>query len=178
MSVSTLSSFALAIVATHHIALTTRNFDCLRDFYTQRLGLAVVGGFPGEDIVFIEAGTTTIELIGEESPEGTIGPGWDHLAWEVEDLDEAFRELTARGVVFHVPPEGYPPAAPSMRIAFFRDPDGNLLELVQPLGERYPNKTALPAAGNAERLGEGWGEGGCVTGERLPAERYLTARIS
>ena len=25
-----------------------------------------------------------------------------------------------------------------MRIAFFRDPDGNAIELIQPLGDRYP----------------------------------------
>jgi hypothetical protein len=31
-----------------------------------------------------------------------------------------------------------------MRIAFLHDPDGNLLELVQPLGVRYPT-VSLPS---------------------------------
>jgi hypothetical protein len=38
-----------------------------------------------------------------------------------------------------VPPEDFPPEAPTMRIAFFQDPDGNLLELIRPLGSRYPS---------------------------------------
>jgi hypothetical protein len=33
----------------------------------------------------------------------------------------------------HSPPEDFAPDSPSLRIAFLRDPDGNLLELVQPL---------------------------------------------
>ena len=48
------------------------------------------------------------------------------------------RRAAARGVAVHSPPESFPPEAPTMRIAFLRDPDGNLLELVQPLGARYP----------------------------------------
>lgn len=43
-----------------------------------------------------------------------------------------------RGVVFHIAPAGFPPEAPQARSAFFNDPDGNLLELYQPLGGRYP----------------------------------------
>jgi catechol 2,3-dioxygenase-like lactoylglutathione lyase family enzyme len=66
------------------------------------------------------------------------GGGWDHLALEVEDIDAAYAELSAAGIPFHVPPEDFPEEAPSVRIAFFKDPDGNVLELVQPLGTRYP----------------------------------------
>jgi len=56
----------------------------------------------------------------------------------VSDADAAYAELSARGVPFHVPPKDFPEEAPSVRIAFFKDPDGNELELVQPLDARYP----------------------------------------
>jgi len=132
----------MRILGTHHVALTTVRFERLRRFYVETLGLPVVGGFSGHDIVFIQAGTTKIELIGEKGPAAS-GPedrashrGWHHLAWEVEDVDAAFAELAARGVSVHSPPESFPPEAPTMRIAFLRDPDGNLLELLQPLGAR------------------------------------------
>jgi hypothetical protein len=32
---------------------------------------------------------------------------------------------------------------PVVRTAFFRDPDGNELELIQPLGARYPERDEL-----------------------------------
>ncbi|HZO30909.1 MAG TPA: VOC family protein [Chloroflexota bacterium] len=138
----------MQILSTHHLALTTGRFELLRRFYVEQLGLRVVGAFPGHEIVFVQAGSTTIELIGEDGPpvpdadDRARRHGWHHLAWEVEDVDAAFAELTARGVPIHSPPESFPEEAPTMRIAFLRDPDGNLLELVQPLGARYPGGPA------------------------------------
>jgi catechol 2,3-dioxygenase-like lactoylglutathione lyase family enzyme len=158
----------MRILGTHHVALTTTRFERLRDFYVETLGLPVVGGFPGQEILFIAAGTTAIELIGETSDDereraaddradrpavenrGTSyrarRTGWHHLAWEVDDVDEAYVELLARGVTPHSPPEDFPDDAPTMRIAFLQDPDGNLIELVQPLGLRYPSANVRPQA--------------------------------
>jgi glyoxylase I family protein len=127
----------MRILGTHHLAITTSRFERLRDFYVGTLGLPVVGGFPDHEIVFIGAGSTAIELIGEDGtaePDRARRQGWHHLAWEVEDVDAAFAELTAMGIPAHSAPEDFPAEAPSMRIAFLRDPDGNLLELVQPAG--------------------------------------------
>jgi len=133
-------STTLRILGTHHVAISTPNFALLREFYTEVLSLPLVGGFVGHDILFIAAGGTTIELIGEDGREADPGGrGWHHLAWEVDAVDQTYAELSARGVPFHVPPEDFPPEAPSMRIAFFKDPDGNVLELVQPLRGRHPS---------------------------------------
>ena len=136
----------MQILGTHHVGLSTSDLPRLRAFYIEMLGLPVVGAFLGHDIVFVQAGGTVIELIGETDPADTAPAsasgfdrrGWQHLAWEVDDIDAAYAELTARGIVFTLPPEEFPPAAPVLRIAFFADPDGNLIELVQPLGRRYP----------------------------------------
>ena len=133
----------MRIVGAHHVAISTNNLARLRHFYVETLGLPVMGGFPDQDIIFVGAGGIAIEIIGEATPgtarsEGFERRGWQHLAWEVEDVDAAYAELSARGIAFRVPPEDFPEQAPSMRIAFFEDPDGNLLELVQPLGCRYP----------------------------------------
>jgi catechol 2,3-dioxygenase-like lactoylglutathione lyase family enzyme len=128
----------MRIVSAHHVALYTSHFTLLRDFYVETLELPIRGGFPAHGILLLGAGDTTIELVEDEhSPQGVTG-GWNHLAGEVENLGQAHAELTARGVSFHVPPEDFPPENPSMRIAFFTDPDGNVLELIQPLGSRYP----------------------------------------
>jgi catechol 2,3-dioxygenase-like lactoylglutathione lyase family enzyme len=128
----------MRIVSAHHVALYTAHFAQLRDFYVETLGFPIRGEFAGYNILFLGAGDTTIELTEDEHARQGIVGGWNHLALEVENLDQAYDELTARGVSFHVPPEDFPTENPSMRIAFFTDPDGNVLELIQPLGSRYP----------------------------------------
>lgn len=122
----------------HHVALYTSDFARLHAFYTGVLGLAEVGRFAGHAIAFLQCGGTTIELVGDEPADEPRGQGWNHLALEVADLDRAIAELARRGVVCHSGPELFPAAEPRARIAFFRDPDGNLLELYQPIGARYP----------------------------------------
>jgi glyoxylase I family protein len=122
------------IIGTHHVALYTANFERLRAFYTETLGMPVKGGFEGYNIIFINVGSTTIELVEETGHERINDPtGWNHLALEVADVDAAYAELTAKGITFHILPMNFPQAKPVVRIAFFKDPDGNILELVQQL---------------------------------------------
>lgn len=128
------AGWKLRIAATHHVALAAVDFALLRNFYVEVLGLSVVGEFEGHDIAFLDAGSTRIELLGEGALARAPGAGWEHLALEVEDVDEACQELTRLGVIFHVAPEDFPPEAPRLRIAFCKDPEGNVIELVQPLG--------------------------------------------
>ncbi len=58
-------------------------------------------------------------------------------------LEEARAALAARVVPFHILPEDYPPATPAMRIAFRTDPDGNVIELLQPLGSRCEGRRGM-----------------------------------
>lgn len=58
----------MRILGTHHVAIYTSNFAGLREFYVETLGLPVVGGFPGHGILFIAAGSTTVELTEEAMP--------------------------------------------------------------------------------------------------------------
>lgn len=129
----------LHVLATHHIALSTRHFARLRAFYTETLGLPVLGGFPEQHILFLDAGTTAIELAEENVVDAPVGArGWAHIALEVADVDAAYAALAACGVPFSAPPEDFPRDMPAMRIAYCTDPDGNVIELLQPLGSRYP----------------------------------------
>ncbi|GAC1535839.1 MAG: VOC family protein [Herpetosiphon sp.] len=128
----------MKIVGTHHVALATANFDRLREFYVDILGLPVVGAFRGHRIVFIDAGTTTIELIERDQSTAVSQSGWAHFAFEVENVDIIYKTLSDQGITFHVVPKDFPADAPAVRIAFFRDPDGNDIELVEPKGRRYP----------------------------------------
>ena len=126
------------IKGTHHIALKTANFADMRTSYTEVLGLPYVGVFPGRNIIFLSLGDTSIELIEDENAWSAAALGWHHLALEVEDTDAAYAELHAQQVAFHIPPKNFPEDKPLVRLAFFKDPDGNELELFQPIGSRYP----------------------------------------
>lgn len=126
------------VTGTHHIALFTSNLDRLRTFYVETLSLPQIGAFPGGRIIFIDVGSTTVEMIARDEWVDSDAGNWQHLAFEVASVDDTYAELTALGIAFHVEPKDVPAEAASARIAFFRDPDGNNLELFQPIGGRYP----------------------------------------
>lgn len=130
----------MQFLGTHHVALCTPNFAALRQFYAETLGLPVVGGFPGRNIIFINAGTAVIELIERQEPLELARQGWAHFAFHVADCDATYAELNALGVPFHNLPRNFPEDKPTVRIAFFKDPDGNELELVQSLIEGFPQQ--------------------------------------
>ncbi len=109
----------------HHIALRTPDFARAKAFYTETLGLAIVGQFPGRDVVFLDIGGTTIELMAAPDQEPGATGAFAHVALQVEDVDAAYQELSGKGVPFHIEPRG----SGNLRIAFFRDPDGNAIEL-------------------------------------------------
>ena len=57
----------MQLKATHHVALLTRNFAELEVFYTETLGFPVTRRWDDVSIIFIEIGSTTIELIGRDT---------------------------------------------------------------------------------------------------------------
>ena len=127
----------MQLLATHHVAIFTRDLPALEHFYTRTLGLPVTKRWDDANIIFIDVGSTHIELIGRDTVEGEQQPrpigqgvGLNHLALAVADTDSAYRELVEKGV----PTLREPTTFQDVRIAFFADPDGNILELVQDLG--------------------------------------------
>lgn len=124
----------MQLLATHHVAVITRNMQQMERFYTDTLGFPVTKRWDDAGIIFIDIGSTQIELIGRDSVEGETQPhsigqgvGINHIALQVMDTDEAFQELEQKGVPVLREPTDFQ----TVRIAFFSDPDGNVLELVQ-----------------------------------------------
>ena len=118
----------MAILRSHHIAIATPNLQRLVDFYTNILQFPVVGHL-GEHITFVDIGGTRLELI--EKPEATQAQeegrkGPIHIAFEVDDVESTYNDLVARGVAFHIAPRT---PLEGVGVAFFTDPDGNVLEL-------------------------------------------------
>jgi catechol 2,3-dioxygenase-like lactoylglutathione lyase family enzyme len=113
--------------------IPTRDAARARAFYQETLGLRFV-----EDDNFalvFDSNGTMIRIA--RSPEFSPFP-FTLLGWEVPDIDAAVADLTAKGVQFarysflEQSPEGIWTAPDkAARVAWFADPDGNLLSLSQ-----------------------------------------------
>ncbi|MGI6208931.1 MAG: VOC family protein [Anaerolineae bacterium] len=117
----------MAILKSHHIAIYTPDLKRLVAFYTDVLGFPTAGTL-GDSITFVDIGGTRLEII--EKPEVTEPQeqgrmGMQHIAFEVDDVQKTYEEFKAKGVEFHIPARE---ARPGLHVAFFRDPDGNILE--------------------------------------------------
>jgi catechol 2,3-dioxygenase-like lactoylglutathione lyase family enzyme len=122
--------------------LPAKDLDRARAFYSEKLGLDPVeqrqGGLryicaSGEFAIFVSAGVQS----------GT----YTQMGWEVEDIEATVRELRARGVEFEeydLPglktvdgiaaiTGNYPSKGIGERGAWFRDSEGNLLGIGQPI---------------------------------------------
>ncbi|MEM7131806.1 MAG: VOC family protein [Chloroflexota bacterium] len=119
----------MKITATHHVGLFTPNFETMKSFYTETLGLPIAKTWTDPDIIFLAAGDTLIELVDKKDfgLSDARPAGFDHFAFHVESVDETFAELVEAGITIEIEPRDFK----DVRIAFFRDPDGNLLELVE-----------------------------------------------
>ena len=117
------------ITATHHVAIFTQNFAAMEQFYAQTLGFRITKRWDHRTIIFIDIGSTTIELIGRDSaPVAGSAPGAiHHIALHVDDVDAAHTELVTKGVKI----ASAPADIEDVRVCFFFDPDGNSLELVE-----------------------------------------------
>ena len=112
-------------------AATTRP-DESRAFYSDTLGLAMAEDSPFA-LVFDANGTALrIQKVREMAP-----PGHTVLGWEVADMAEAVSALAARGVTckqFDPLPQdehGVWTTPDGTKVAWFTDPDGNLLSLTE-----------------------------------------------
>lgn len=121
-----------------HVAITVQDMDRAVTFYRDVLGFEVMGELLLNDdtfkLVYLQAGAGRIELFAftekgrrSETPDRNEDPGFKHVAFAVDDVDAVAERLRAHGVSFTVDPVDAPGG---VRLAFFHDPAGNLLELV------------------------------------------------
>lgn len=123
--------------------LPARDLDRARRFYSEVLGLEPVDERPGG--LLYRCGGTEFAVFGSTG----AAPGtFTQMGWEVDDLDTVVAQLRERGVTFEevdVPglrtkdgiadiDGNYPSkGARGERAAWFRDSEGNLLGIGQPV---------------------------------------------
>ena len=117
--------------------LLSMDLDATRDFYHGTLGLEIAREDEGDRIVFRSGGGT--QLVVTLSTVGTSDTQ-TQLAWRVPDIRAAVADLRARGVRIEeydapdpVTTDGIADMDHSWA-AWFVDPSGNVLSVVQPKG--------------------------------------------
>jgi catechol 2,3-dioxygenase-like lactoylglutathione lyase family enzyme len=132
----------------HHVSLSVADLDSQEAWYKRTLGFTEVverlemSEPPVRTVVLKAPNGVRVELIQRAGSsrrndfgdplDTSRGQGYGHWAVEVDDVEDAF----ARIVVLDGQPI-WPPAdavEPGARFAYVKDPEGNLIELIQPPG--------------------------------------------
>lgn len=135
-------------LSAHHVGLTVSDLDRAVAFYRDVLGLAVLDRFTvGGDafatavdvagasarFAHLDADGVRVELVeyepaGDERPKPELNQsGATHLGLAVDDLDEFFASLPEKVETLSEPQT----TESGTRILFVRDPDGNLVEILE-----------------------------------------------
>ena len=116
--------------------LLSLDLDATRDFYHGVLGLEIAREDEGDRIVFRSGGgqlAVTLSTVGTSDTQTQV-------AWRVPDIHAALADLRARGVrieEYTAPDPVTTDGVADMRhswAAWFIDPSGNVLAVVQPKG--------------------------------------------
>jgi catechol 2,3-dioxygenase-like lactoylglutathione lyase family enzyme len=114
--------------------LAVKDLDRAQRFYESVLGLERIGAEGGE-LVAYRSGNSTINVYRSEFAGTNKATA---VTWGVDDINEAVRDLKSKGVAVehyqmpgmrqegdvHVAEQG------GMRAVWFKDPDGNILNLI------------------------------------------------
>lgn len=140
------------IIGFHHAAISTPDLERCIDFYTGVIGCEVAWTFEWDTgsadadamtglkdsaarAVMLKLGDTHLEVFEFSSPAAqtldTLRPvnehGITHVCLLVQDLHGEYERMRAAGMKFHSPPlmqdSGY--------VIYGRDPDGNVVELIE-----------------------------------------------
>jgi methylmalonyl-CoA/ethylmalonyl-CoA epimerase len=116
----------------HQVALTATDLDASVAFYRDTLGLRFIGRFDPPGLAFFALGGGARLMLSATASEAT-------LYFLVDNLKAAFRAFQNRGVHFLQPPAmihhdeagDLGKKGTEEWMAFFRDPSGNMLALVE-----------------------------------------------
>jgi catechol 2,3-dioxygenase-like lactoylglutathione lyase family enzyme len=131
-------------VRLHHAGISVPDLDRALKWYCDALGLkpgfrfevrpaglrgAFAVGDDGSGIELLEQAGATPGASRPDPPAANAIHGYNHVCFEVDDLDVVYTRLVEGGATGVWAPRDSP--EPGVRMAFVTDPDGNLIELVQ-----------------------------------------------
>jgi catechol 2,3-dioxygenase-like lactoylglutathione lyase family enzyme len=112
--------------------VAVKNLETAKKFYEEILGLAPVGT-EGEEAVVFKSGKSTVNVYKSQYAGTNQATA---ISWVVgENIEGVVQQLKAKGVTFEhydmpgVTRNGDVHVADDMKIAWFKDPDGNILNI-------------------------------------------------
>ncbi len=132
----------MKITKIDHLGIAVSSIDEKKNFWTDVLGLTMEGTetVEAQNVItaFLPVGESEVELLESTSPDGAIakfiekkGEGIQHVAFRVENIDQALEELKQKGIrlIDQTPRKG----AGGARIAFLhpKSTSGVLVELCE-----------------------------------------------
>lgn len=112
--------------------LAVKDIDAAAKFYEDTLGLRRVGS-EGEEVLVYRSGDTRVNVYRSSFAGTNKATG---LTWAVDDVEAVVRSLREKGVTFEhyeLPEtrrEGDVHISGDIKVAWFKDPDGNILSVV------------------------------------------------
>jgi catechol 2,3-dioxygenase-like lactoylglutathione lyase family enzyme len=113
--------------------LAVKDLDRAREFYTETLGLEQVDN-EGDELVVLKSGDTMLNVYRSDyagTNEATA------VTWAVDDIEAEVASLKGKGIFFEhydmpgLALDGDVHVGEGMKIAWFKDPDGNILNIVE-----------------------------------------------
>jgi catechol 2,3-dioxygenase-like lactoylglutathione lyase family enzyme len=137
MCVSEVMDAHFAVQHLHQVAIPASDLERSVSFYRDRLGATLIATFPEPGLAFFRLGDVRLLVDRAGYTSGGLKPGGAILYFRVPDIHAAYNSLRSRGLEFDAEPQlihrdeagTFGPAGSEEWMAFFRDPDGNVLAL-------------------------------------------------
>ena len=112
--------------------IAVKNLETARKFYEGTLGLTQVDA-EGQELIVFRSGNSTINVYRSDYAGTNKATA---VTWTLDDVEGAVRSLKAKGVKFEhydmpgMTRQGDVHIGGDMKVAWFKDPDGNILNIV------------------------------------------------
>jgi predicted enzyme related to lactoylglutathione lyase len=112
--------------------IAVKNLETAKKFYEDTLGLTQTGA-EGQEVIVFKSGNSTVNVYRSQYAGTNQATA---VTWMVgEDIKGVVQQLKAKGIIFEhydmpgVTREGDVHIAGDMKVAWFKDPDGNILNI-------------------------------------------------
>ena len=112
--------------------IAVKNLETAKKFYEDTLGLTQMGA-EGQEVIVYKSGNSTVNVYQSQYAGTNQATA---VTWMVgEDIEGVVQQLKAKGIIFEhydmpgVTREGDVHIAGDMKVAWFKDPDGNILNI-------------------------------------------------
>jgi catechol 2,3-dioxygenase-like lactoylglutathione lyase family enzyme len=113
--------------------IAVKNLETAKKFYEETLGLTQIGA-EGQEVIVFRSGSSKIYVYKSQYAGTNQATA---VTWVVgKDIESVVRELKTKGVTFEhydmpdVTREGDIHVSGNMKVAWFKDPDGNILNVI------------------------------------------------